>query len=443
MRRSSGTRPSDSSPTELQRLDSPDEAVFYTSGRASNEAAFAYQLFARAFGTNNLPDCSNMCHESTSIALAESIGIGKASVSIEDVYHAKLIIVAGQNPGTNHPRMLSALEIAKKNGAKIISINPLREAGLIRFKNPQVPSGVVGKGTKLSDLHLPIKLNGDLALLQAIGSLLVQWDALDHDFIARYTTGFERWKAHVSAVDWDLVAETTGLTRVQITEAARMLADSDATVFCWAMGLTQHRNAVATIKEVANLAFAQGNIGKPGAGLFPVRGHSNVQGDRTMGIWERAPEHFLDALQKEFGFDPPRPHGLDTVDSIRALRDGEAHVLPRPRRQFRAGRIRHRRRRRGDAQRTDDGAHLDQAEPLAPGLRRNRADLAHQGPHREGHPGQRPAVDLGGGLHVLRALLARTARTGQSASEVGGGNHLPHRGGHHRGSAQHCLAGHA
>ena len=276
---------------ELQRLDSPDEAVFYTSGRASNEAAaFAYQLFARAFGTNNLPDCSNMCHESTSIALAESIGIGKASVSIEDVYHAKLIIVAGQNPGTNHPRMLSALEIAKKNGAKIISINPLREAGLIRFKNPQVPSGVVGKGTKLSDLHLPIKLNGDLALLQAIGSLLVEWDALDHDFIARYTTGFERWKAHVSAVDWDLVVQTTGLTRAQIIEAARMLADSDATVFCWAMGLlTQHRNAVATIKEVANLAFAQGNIGKPGAGLLPVRGHSNVQGDRTMGIWERAP----------------------------------------------------------------------------------------------------------------------------------------------------------
>jgi formate dehydrogenase major subunit len=313
--------------TELQRLNSPDEAVFYTSGRASNEAAFAYQLFARAFGTNNLPDCSNMCHESTSIALAESIGIGKASVSIEDVYHAKLIIVAGQNPGTNHPRMLSALEIAKKNGAKIISINPLREAGLIRFKNPQVPSGVVGKGTKLSDLHLPIKLNGDLALLQAIGSLLVEWDALDHDFIARYTTGFEHWKAHVSAVDWDLVADTTGLTRAQIAEAARMLADSDATVFCWAMGLTQHRNAVATIKEVANLAFAQGNIGKPGAGLLPVRGHSNVQGDRTMGIWERAPEHFLDALQKEFGFDPPRPHGLDTVDSIRALRDGEAHFF--------------------------------------------------------------------------------------------------------------------
>src|SRR6476620_1269101 len=228
--------------TELQQLNSPDEAVFYTSGRASNEAAFAYQLFARAFGTNNLPDCSNMCHESTSIALAESIGIGKGSVSIEDVYHAKLIIVAGQNPGTNHPRMLSALEIAKHNGAKIISINPLPEAGLVRFKNPQEVNGIAGKGTALSDYHLPIKLNGDLALFQAIASLLVQWDALDHDFIDRHTTGFEQWRTHVSAVDWQVVTQTTGLSREQITEVAQLLRDSDATVFCWAMGLTQHRN---------------------------------------------------------------------------------------------------------------------------------------------------------------------------------------------------------
>jgi formate dehydrogenase major subunit len=312
---------------ELNGLDSPDEAIFYTSGRASNESAFAYQLFVRAFGTNNMPDCSNMCHESTSIALQESIGIGKASVSIEDVYHADLIILAGQNPGTNHPRMLSALEIAKRNGAKIISINPLREAGLVRFRNPQEPSGIVGHGTALTDYHLSIKLNGDLALFQAIGSLLVQWDALDHDFIDKHTNGFEQWREHVSAVDWQVVTGTTGLSREQITTAAAMLRDSKATVFCWAMGLTQHRNAVATIKEVTNLALAQGNIGKPGAGLFPVRGHSNVQGDRTMGIWERVPDHFLDALQKEFGFDPPRKHGLDTVDSIRAMRDGKAHFF--------------------------------------------------------------------------------------------------------------------
>ncbi|MET1006046.1 MAG: molybdopterin-dependent oxidoreductase, partial [Propionibacteriaceae bacterium] len=251
---------------QLKALDSPDEATFYTSGRASNEAAFAYQLFVRAYGTNNLPDCSNMCHESTSVALAESIGIGKASVILEDVHTAKLIILAGQNPGTNHPRMLSALEIAKRNGAKIISINPLKEAGLTRFKNPQVPRGVVGKGTKLSDLHLNIKINGDIALFQALGSLLVEWDALDHEFIDRYTTGFEAWRDHVSAVDWDVVLESTGLTRAEITQTAEMLRDSDQTVYCWAMGLTQHRNGVNTIKEIVNLALAQGNIGKPGAG---------------------------------------------------------------------------------------------------------------------------------------------------------------------------------
>ena len=313
--------------TELNGLASPDEAVFYTSGRASNESAFVYQLFARAFGTNNMPDCSNMCHESTSIALQESIGIGKASVTLDDVYNAELIVIAGQNPGTNHPRMLSALEKAKQNGAKILSINPLREAGLVNFKNPQTPRGMVGPGTDLTDMFLPIALNGDLALFQAFGSLLVECDALDHAFIDAHTTGFDAWREHVSAVDWDVVTATTGLSRAQITEAAELLRDSKATVFCWAMGLTQHRNAVATIKEVTNLAFAQGNIGKPGAGLFPVRGHSNVQGDRTMGIWERPPQHFLDAIEKEFGFDPPREHGLDTVDSIRAMRDGKAHFF--------------------------------------------------------------------------------------------------------------------
>ena len=311
----------------LNDLGSPDEAIFYTSGRTSNEAAFAYQLFIRAYGTNNLPDCSNMCHESTSVALAETIGIGKASVSLEDVHAASLIVLAGQNPGTNHPRMLSALEEAKDRGAKIISINPLREAGLVNFRNPQRPRGIVGRGTALADLHLPVKINGDLALFQAIGSLLVQWDAIDHDFVDTYAHGFEAWRDHVLGVDWAQVERATGLSREQMTEATRMIADSPATVYCWAMGLTQHRNSVATIKEIANLAFARGDIGKPGAGLLPVRGHSNVQGDRTMGIWERPPQHFLDRLQAEFGFDPPREHGYDTVDSIRALRDGKAHVF--------------------------------------------------------------------------------------------------------------------
>ncbi len=319
----------------LRGLEDPDEAIFYTSGKTSNEAAYTYQLFARAFGTNNLPDCSNMCHESTSVALAETIGIGKGSVSLDDVHDAKLIVISGQNPGTNHPRMLTALEQAKRNGAKILSINPLPEAGLMRFKNPQNARGLAGHGTGLSDLHLPVRINGDLALWQGIGALILEAEeaagsdgsVLDRDFIERHTIGFDDWAREIKNLDWERVEESTGLTKEQIREAADMLLASDATVHCWAMGITQHRNAVATIKEFVNISLLQGNIGKPGAGLCPVRGHSNVQGDRTMGIWEQVPDHFLDAIRDEYGFEPPREHGLDTVDSIRALRDDKAKVF--------------------------------------------------------------------------------------------------------------------
>jgi molybdopterin-dependent oxidoreductase alpha subunit len=322
----------------LRALASPDEAIFYTSGRTSNEAAFVYQLFVRAFGTNNLPDCSNMCHESTSVALAETTGIGKGSVTLQDVHEAELIVICGQNPGTNHPRMLTALEKAKKNGAKILAVNPLPEAGLLGFRNPQTPRGVSGIGTTLADVFLPIRVNGDLALFQGIGALLLDAErdaaqsgepgtVLDLDFIGRSTRGFEEWATHLGDLDWEQVLASTGLTYEQIGEAADMFLASRRTVICWAMGITQHRNAVATIKEIVNVVLAQGNIGKPGAGLCPVRGHSNVQGDRTMGIWEKLPEHFGDALREEFGFEPPRERGLDVVDSVRALRDGEAHVF--------------------------------------------------------------------------------------------------------------------
>ncbi len=314
---------------ELTALGSPDEAVFYTSGRTSNEAAFLYQLFAREFGTNNLPDCSNMCHESSGSALTETIGIGKGSVLLEDLYQADLIIVVGQNPGTNHPRMLTALEKAKAGGTKIISINPLPEAGLERFKNPQTPRGLAGGGTALTDLFLQVRLGGDQALFRALNRLVLDTDgALDEDFIRTHTHGFEEFAQRARADDdWDETLRATGLTREEIDRALAMVLASRRTIVCWAMGLTQHKHSVPTIQEVVNFLLLRGNIGRPGAGVCPVRGHSNVQGDRTMGIFERPAPAFLDALEKEFGFAPPREHGLDVVRAIRALRDGQAKVF--------------------------------------------------------------------------------------------------------------------
>ncbi|WP_338088778.1 FdhF/YdeP family oxidoreductase [Nocardioides daphniae] len=315
-----------------QRPRRPDRASFYTSGKASNETAFVYQLFARSFGTNNLPDCSNMCHESSGDALHETIGVGKGSVTLDDVHEAELIVVMGQNPGTNHPRMLSALEVAKRNGARIVSINPLREPSTMRFKNPQKPRGVIGKGTELADLHVPVRINGDLALFQAIGKALVEAhdrgeEVLDDDFIAGHTVGFERWADHVRSLDPDVVRRATGLDEATVGAVVEEFKRSRRTVICWAMGITQHKNAVATIKEIVNVALAQGNIGERGAGLCPVRGHSNVQGDRTMGIWERSPDWFLDRVDAEFSITSPREHGLDTIATIEALRDGHLDVF--------------------------------------------------------------------------------------------------------------------
>lgn len=312
---------------ELRALGSPDEALFYTSGRTSNEAAFLFQLFAREFGTNNLPDCSNMCHESSGSALNETIGIGKGSVSLEDLHQADLIIVAGQNPGTNHPRMLSALEKAKSAGAKIISVNPLPEAGLERFKNPQTPVGML-KGTALNDLFLQIRIGGDQALFRLLNKLVIETEgATDEAFIREHTHGYEELAAAAAEADWAETLTATGLTRPEIERALAMVLASKRTIVCWAMGLTQHKHSVATIREVVNLLLLRGNIGRPGAGVCPVRGHSNVQGDRTMGIFERPAPAFLDALDREFGITSPRGHGYDVVRSIEALRDGEAKVL--------------------------------------------------------------------------------------------------------------------
>jgi len=317
----------------LRALPTPDDAAFYTSGRTSNEAAFLYQLMVRAYGTNNLPDCSNMCHESSGAAMSEQIGIGKGAVTLNSLEQAELIVICGQNPGTNSPRMLTHLEVAKHHGASIVAVNPLPEAGLIRFKNPQTISGILGHGTAIADDYLQVRLGGDHALFRALGHLLLQEEAarpgsvVDHAFVEKHTSGYAEYVAAVRDLDWDLTLKATGLPREEIESLARRFVDSKATVVTWAMGLTQHLDAVATIQEIVNVLLLQGNIGKAGAGPCPIRGHSNVQGDRTMGIWERMPDSFLDALQTEFAMTPPRTRGLDAVETVHRLRDRTLRVF--------------------------------------------------------------------------------------------------------------------
>ncbi|HEX5100022.1 MAG TPA: FdhF/YdeP family oxidoreductase [Polyangiaceae bacterium] len=318
---------------ELNALASPNEASFYTSGRASNEAAFLYGLFVRMFGTNNLPDCSNMCHESSGLGLSETIGIGKATVKLEDFEHADAIFVIGQNPGTCHPRMLTELERAAKNGAKIVSVNPLPESGLIRFKNPQHPLSLVGPGTPLACLFLPVRVNGDVALFKGIVKELLEDDratgggVLAHDFIASQTEGFAELARDLDAEPWARIVADSGVSRELIREASAIAGRAERAIYCWAMGITQHQNGVANVQSIVNLALARGHIGRRGTGLCPVRGHSNVQGDRTVGIWEKMGPSFLAALGKEFGFEPPAAHGLDTVRTIQAMHAGEVKVF--------------------------------------------------------------------------------------------------------------------
>lgn len=317
----------------LRTLDSPHEAVFYTSGRTSNEAAFLYQLFVRSHGTNNLPDCSNMCHESSGLALSETIGVGKGTVSLEDLHEAEAIFIFGQNPGTNHPRMLAALQKAVRNGCEIVAINPLREAGLLAFSHPQELQGLMGFKTPLASQFLQIRINGDLAAIQGLNKALLEAEArnpgrvLDHDFINAHTSGLEALRAHLATISWKTIEQASGLSHAELQKAARLAIRSQKTICCWAMGLTQHHNSVAIIQEVVNFLLLRGNLGKPGAGACPVRGHSNVQGDRTMGIWEKMPAPFLDALDREFGITSPRSDGFDTVESIKAMRDGRAKVF--------------------------------------------------------------------------------------------------------------------
>ena len=318
---------------ELNSLDSPDEAIFYTSGRTSNEAAFLYQLFVRQFGTNNLPDCSNMCHESSGAALSETLGIGKGSVTLDDFNHADLVIVIGQNPGTNHPRMLSALNEAKKNGGKIITINPLPEVGLMNYKDPQNPLKWIGSGQQLTDLFLQVKINGDVALLKTILKLMKEKESAEpnsvfnHQFIKEKTAGIDELLKDLDNYSINDLLPQTGLELSEIKKATELIINNDKIIICWAMGLTQHKNAVDNIREVVNILLLKGSIGKQGAGTCPVRGHSNVQGDRTMGIWERPKASFLDSLEKEFNFKAPKKHGFDVVEAIEAMHQKKAKVF--------------------------------------------------------------------------------------------------------------------
>jgi molybdopterin-dependent oxidoreductase alpha subunit len=330
--------------SELNSLASPNEAIFYTSGRVSNEAAFLYQLFVRQFGTNNLPDCSNMCHESTSLALAESIGLGKATIRLEDFEKTDLVIIMGQNPGTNAPRMMSWLQNAKDAGAKILALNPLPEAGLLNFLNPNpqhysnplvLPWALLtgNATTHFADLYLPIRISGDMAVLKGMMKLMLERELaapgtiFDQRFIAKKTNGYEEFIASLDAVNWDDILAESGLTKEQITDATDMYLNAERVITCWGMGLTQHKNGVATIQDVVNLHLLRGQIGRDGAGLCPVRGHSNVQGDRTMGISSMANEKFLAGLEKEFNFVTPKQEGFGLVESIQAMGDGRAKVF--------------------------------------------------------------------------------------------------------------------
>jgi molybdopterin-dependent oxidoreductase alpha subunit len=327
---------------ELNALDSPNQASFYTSGKTTNEPAFLLQLFARQFGTNNLPDCSNMCHESSGVALVETLGVGKGAATLEDMESSELIFIFGNNPGTNHPRMLTSLQKAKDQGAKIIAVNPLPEVSLMRVTNPnpqdypnplELPFALLGKGQALADLYLPVRVNGDVAAIKGILKDLFererggQISRIDHEFIQTFTEGFEALLADVEATSWEEIEENSGLSRNQLHIAADMYAASKKTIIAWCLGVTQQRNGVDNVSMIVNLLLVGGHIGRPGSGTVCVRGHSNVQGDRTMGVWERPPKAFLDALGKEFNFEPPRKSGYDTVETLHAMFDGDLKVF--------------------------------------------------------------------------------------------------------------------
>ena len=320
---------------ELNSLASPDEAEFYTSGRTSNEAAFLYSVFVRAFGTNNFPDCSNMCHEPTSRGLPKSIGIGKGTITIDDFADAEAIFVIGQNTGTNSPRMMTNLVKARHRNVPIVVINPLPERALMKFTEPQDPVKMATMGsTEIASEFLHVRIGGDIAVLKGIMRGVLELDdvaraatqpsCLDHDFIDTHTHGFDQVVADVEGTSWTDIEAASGVDRAQLLRVAQIYARSRATIVCYGMGITQHQYGSNAIQQICNLLFLRGNIGKPGAGIAPVRGHSNVQGNRTVGIDEKPTQTYLDRLEQVFGFHPPQEHGHDTVEAVEAMVDGRA-----------------------------------------------------------------------------------------------------------------------
>ncbi|WP_313626640.1 FdhF/YdeP family oxidoreductase [Kosakonia sp.] len=322
----------------LRGYDDPNSVEFYTSGRASNEAAFLWQLFAREYGTNNFPDCSNMCHEPTSVGLPESIGVGKGTVELEDFDHCDLVLCIGHNPGTNHPRMLGTLREVSKRGATIVAINPLRERGLERFTSPQSPIEMLAlSSTKLASTYYKVRVGGDAAMLKGVMKILLSMHeealakgepgVIDEAFIRQHTQGFEALKADLDATDWQHILKVSGMERKEIQNIARLYASAERTIICYGMGITQHQYGTQNVQQIANLLLMRGNIGKQGAGICPLRGHSNVQGDRTVGITEIPYPELLDNIEKVFGFKPPRQHGHGAVAAIQAMRDGKVNAL--------------------------------------------------------------------------------------------------------------------
>lgn len=306
---------------EQLKATDPDRAIFYTSGTAVNESAFIFGVLGRRHGSNNLPDCANLCHDSTGVALAKTVGVGKGSIVMQDLYNTDLIISVGQNPGTNHPRSLTAFKKQKENGGKFITINPMPETGLMKFKEPQSVKGALGLADKISDEYVQVRLDGDRALFQQINREVIRRNLLDRKFLDEFCSNVDETIAHLNSLDDAALERGSGVSQREVKKIVDYVEKAETVVLAWTLGVTQHRNAVATIQEMMNFLLLTGNYGKPGAGSAPFRGHSNVQGDRTMGISEKMPEWFLANMEEEFGFDVPRKHGVSSTGAGIQLRD--------------------------------------------------------------------------------------------------------------------------